>query len=166
MRTLSSGDQFIGWGNLTFLSEFMPNRTYVLPAQFGAVTDDAHKTTCSYSAHRGNWTGVPDDDPAIFTEWDQVASKTTSYISWNGATRVESWEIRLVANNEKREATAAVDSMLGTVVKMSLRLFSINRFVGQGYAVALGKDGNGLGQTVVVAPLLVPKATVFDEEVA
>jgi hypothetical protein len=152
VRTLSSGDQFIGWGNLAF-SEFMPNRTCVLHAQLGAVTDDAHTTTCSYSVHRGNWTGMPDDNPTIFTKWDQVASKTTFYISWNGATRVESWEIHSVANNEKREATAAVDSMLGTVVKMSMRLISINRLVGQGYAVALGKDGNGLGQTVVVAPL-------------
>lgn len=70
VRTLSSGDQFISWRNLALPSEFMPNRTYVLHAQFGAVTDDAHTTTCSYSAHRGNWTGVPGDDPAIFTEWD------------------------------------------------------------------------------------------------
>lgn len=95
----------------------MPNRTCVLHAQFGAVTDDAHTTTCSYSVHRGNWTGVPDNGPAIFTDWDQVASKTAFYTSWNGATEVESWEIHSVANNEKREATAAVDSMLGTVVK-------------------------------------------------
>jgi hypothetical protein len=70
VQTLSSGDQFIGWGNLAFFSESMPNRTYVLHAQFGAVTDDAHTTTCSYSVHRGNWTGVPDDDRAIPTEWD------------------------------------------------------------------------------------------------
>ena len=48
----------------------MPNRTYVLHAQFGAVIDDAHTITCSYSVRRGNWTGVPGDDPAIFTEWD------------------------------------------------------------------------------------------------
>lgn len=85
--------------------------------QFGAVIDDAHTTTCSYSVHRGNWTGMPDDDPAILTEWDQVASKTTFYISWNGATEVESWEIHSVANNKKREAVGAVDSMLGMVVK-------------------------------------------------
>lgn len=51
---------------------------------------------------------MPDDDPAILTEWDQVASKTTFYISWNGATEVESWEIYSVANNKKREASEVI----------------------------------------------------------
>lgn len=110
---------------------------------------------------------MPDDDPAIFREWDQIASKTTFYISWNSATKVESWEIHSVANNEKREVTAAADGMLGVVVKKgSETVFSLNRFVGQGYAVALGKDGNELGQTVIAAPYFVPKAPVVDEEVA
>lgn len=127
--------------------------------QFGAVTNDADTTTCSYSVQRGNWAGVPDDNPAIFTEWGQIASKTTFYISWNGATEIESWEIHSVANNEKREAAAAADSMLGAVVKKgSETVFSINRSVGQGYAVALGMNRNELGQTVVVAPYFVPKA--------
>ena len=37
-------------------------------------------------------------------------------------------------------------------------MFSINRFVGQGYAIVPGKDGNRLGQAVVVAPVFVLKA--------
>jgi hypothetical protein len=102
---------------------------------------------------------VPDDDPAIFMEWDQVASKTTFYLSWNGATEVESWEIKSVTNIEKRGAGAAGDSVLGTVAKKGFEtVFSVNRFVGRGYAVALGKDGNELGQTVVMAPYFLPKA--------
>jgi len=100
------------------------------------VTDDADTTTSSFSVHHGNWTGVPDDDP-IFTECDQIASKTTFYISWNGAREVESWEIHSVANNEKREATAAADSMLGTVVKKGFETVLDQPVRGQGYAVAL-----------------------------
>ena len=67
-QTLSNGNQFISRGSLTFFSEFMPNGTCVLHVQFGAVTDDANTTTYPYSVHRSNWTGVPDDDPAIFIE--------------------------------------------------------------------------------------------------
>ena len=72
---------------------------------------------------------------------------------------VESWEIHLVANNKKRKAIATANSILSTVVKKGFEtVFSINRFVGQGYTVTLGKDGNELGQTVVAAPYFVPKA--------
>ena len=141
----------------------MPNRTCVLHAQFGAVTDDAHTTTCSYSVHRGNRTGVPDDDPAIFTEWDQVASKTTFYISWNSATEAESWEIHSVANNEKREATAAADSMLGTVVKKGFETV-LDQPVRGGTCSCAGKgrewvrtDGSGRPALCAEGPLCLAK---------
>lgn len=52
----------------------------------------------------------------------------------------------------------AVDSMLGTVVEKGFETVLDQPVRGGGYAVALGKDGNGLGRTVVVAPLVVPKA--------
>jgi Arylsulfotransferase (ASST) len=83
VQRLPGGGYFVGWGEGPFATEFSANGAVVFALQF--------TTGQSYRAYRFGWIGRPTSPPdAVAT---QSAGTTTVYASWNGATRVDRWEI-------------------------------------------------------------------------
>ncbi len=84
VQALSNGDDFVGWGQAGFVSEFSPS---------GALTFDMHLAapTNSYRAYRLPWSAVPSTQPSLRA---QAAGKRTElWASWNGATGVSAWRV-------------------------------------------------------------------------
>ncbi|HLY48933.1 MAG TPA: arylsulfotransferase family protein [Solirubrobacteraceae bacterium] len=84
LQQLANGDQFIGWGEQPYFTEFNPQGHVVFEGRFV----DANS---SYRAYRFPWTATPITPPAIAASTS--GSSTIVYVSWNGATTVAAWRI-------------------------------------------------------------------------
>ena len=87
MQRLPNKNSFIGWGNNCFLSEHDEEGNILLWASF------AGDPTMNYRAMKFEWEGNPTDSPAVwvYSRTAEPFSPTSFYVSWNGATRVQSW---------------------------------------------------------------------------
>lgn len=83
-QLLAGGDQFVGWGQQPYLTEFNPRGQTVFDARFVGANS-------SYRAYRFSWTGTPTRPPAVASAVHR--GHTTVYASWNGATGVHSWRV-------------------------------------------------------------------------
>jgi hypothetical protein len=84
VQPLPSGDEFVGWGQQPYFTEFNTQGTMVFDGRFV----DANS---SYRAYRYPWTGTPVDLPAVAAS--TTGTTTNVYVSWNGATEVASWRV-------------------------------------------------------------------------
>lgn len=84
LQTLPDGNVVLGWGQQPYISEDAPSGGQIYSARFTA-------TNSSYRAYRFQWSGAPDDRPAVAAT--SSGGGTTVYVSWNGATRVASWRV-------------------------------------------------------------------------
>jgi hypothetical protein len=84
LQQLANGDQFIGWGEQPYFTEFDPRGQVVFEGRFV----DANS---SYRAYRFPWTATPITLPTVAASTG--GSSTTVYASWNGATTVTNWRI-------------------------------------------------------------------------
>lgn len=110
IQRLCNGNYFIGWGALPFFSEFLPNGSCVMHAQYGQLDSTSwDRTVYSTRVRRGAWSAKmplvddPTETPVDGTSKPFVAGvvkqdkngkeHTTCYASWNGATAdmVSSW---------------------------------------------------------------------------
>jgi hypothetical protein len=84
LQQLANGDQFLGWGQQPYFTEFDRAGQVVFDGRFV----DANST---YRAYRFLWRARPASVPVIAA----IASggTTTAYVSWNGATAVAAWRI-------------------------------------------------------------------------
>ncbi len=81
---LPDRDDFVGWGQQPYFSEYNPEGKLVFDGRF---VDD----NISYRAFRFPWNGTPATPPAVATT--RQGRKMTVYVSWNGATNVGSWRV-------------------------------------------------------------------------
>jgi len=77
-------DEFVGWGQNPYFSEFDQRGRMVLDGRF--VTD-----TASYRAYRFPWSATPATPPAVAAT--AQGGVLTLHVSWNGATGVSSWQV-------------------------------------------------------------------------
>ncbi|CAI7678975.1 unnamed protein product [Penicillium pancosmium] len=87
LQRLPNNNVFMGWGNNAYVSEHDEEGNLVLWAH---VSGDE---VMNYRAQKFEWEGNPTDSPALWA-YSRAAdpfSPTTFYVSWNGATRVQSW---------------------------------------------------------------------------
>jgi hypothetical protein len=84
VEALSNGDQFIGWGQQPYFSEYNARGEMVFDARFV-------DSNSSYRAYRLQWTGTPTGAPAVAASTS--GTTTDVYVSWNGATQVASWRV-------------------------------------------------------------------------
>ena len=85
---LVGGDNFVGWGQQPYFTEFNSRGQEVWDARFVDFTP-------SYRAYRFQWNGEPnpkDHPPAIAAS--KSGSHTVVYASWNGSTRVTAWRVQ------------------------------------------------------------------------
>jgi hypothetical protein len=85
MQLLPNSNVLIGWGSEPFISEFSREGELLFEARFPPECE-------SYRAFRFPWSGHPTDEPAVEVE-QGPDDKIKLYVSWNGATEVESWEV-------------------------------------------------------------------------
>ncbi len=84
LQELPGSDQFIGWGQQPYFSEYDQHGHPILDGRFVGYTS-------SYRTYRFQWTGTPAVPPAVVTSISR--GKTTVYVSWDGATTVASWRV-------------------------------------------------------------------------
>ena len=93
-QVLPGGNVLVNWGSEGALTEFKANGTPI----FHVYVDSGYLDIGAenYRAFRYNWTGIPNEVPAIVAlEGDEG---TTVYVSWNGDTETAAW--RFYAGNE------------------------------------------------------------------
>jgi Arylsulfotransferase (ASST) len=97
VQALRDGDEFVGWGQQPYFSEFDSTGRMVFDGRF--VGDNS-----SYRAYRYPWTGTPGSPPDVAA----LASGATTnvYASWNGATEVSSWRVLAGASSGALQAVA------------------------------------------------------------
>ena len=83
-QRLPGGHTFVGWGSQGRFSEFDERGQLLFDARVQGGYD-------TYRAYREPWHGTPRGDPALALE--RRGGKTTAYVSWNGSTAVQRWQV-------------------------------------------------------------------------
>ncbi|AGS33694.1 Arylsulfotransferase [Corynebacterium maris DSM 45190] len=91
-----SGHVMVGWGYEPFFTQYTPD---------GEVTIDVdHSPYINYRSYISeDWTGTPQEAPALAVEGDSV------FVSWNGATEVAQWRLFSGADEENTEFREVAD---------------------------------------------------------
>jgi hypothetical protein len=84
-QLLADGRAFVGWGQMPYFSEYDRSGGLLFDGHF-------HGSDESYRAFRFAWTGSPMYPPSIAVK-AAGSNSTTVYASWNGATRVNRWQV-------------------------------------------------------------------------
>jgi hypothetical protein len=84
VQELPGGDDFVGWGQQPYFSEFNSQGQIVFDGRFVG-------NNSSYRAYRFPWTGKPSTLPSVTTS--TAGASMSVYVSWNGATQVASWRV-------------------------------------------------------------------------
>jgi outer membrane protein assembly factor BamB len=100
VQVLPNGDVFVGWGRALAISEFSKDGQMVFDASL-------LRKNKSYRAFRFPWRGQPLDRPACVAE-RASEGELRVYVSWNGATEVERWEILTGSGVERLKSLGSV----------------------------------------------------------
>ena len=84
MQVLPSGNVVVNWGDQGDFSEFTSSGQMIFDAKLPGNVQ-------SYRAFRNDWVGQPTDPPSVAVSG--TSGDLTVYASWNGATKVASWQV-------------------------------------------------------------------------
>lgn len=106
IQHLSTGNYLVGYGSIPTYSEFSSTGDHLCEAHYASLqlAGDADKlgvgSTQTYRIYKHTWTGLPHLAP--------VVKHTTegTYIHWNGATQLCSWQIEERITHRKSDKTA------------------------------------------------------------
>ncbi|KJK67532.1 Arylsulfotransferase ASST [Aspergillus parasiticus SU-1] len=139
LQILANQNTFIGWGSNPSISEHTEDGT---PVYFATLND---ARAMNYRAFKFNWTGEPSDNPTLRTYAAAPGSATTFWVSWNGATQVEYW------NLYGTTSTSEEFTMLSKVDRQGFQTtYTSTDYHPRAYAEALSSDGSSLGNSSVV----------------
>jgi hypothetical protein len=88
LQILPDSHVLIGWGSQPYVDEFTSDGATVVDARLPPGQQ-------SYRSYRQPWTGSPHHAPALRAERHHASSNSTLYASWNGATELASWQVRV-----------------------------------------------------------------------
>jgi predicted lipoprotein with Yx(FWY)xxD motif len=145
MQTLANGDVFIGWGQQPLYSEYTAAGRLLYDARLPGADE-------SYRTLRLSWVGEPGTKPSIAAR--RGATATTVYASWNGATRVASWEVLAGAS---RQHLVEVRTVARRGFETAIRVRSHGKFF---RVKALDAGGKVLRASRAVTAKKAPTATV------
>ena len=98
VQHLPDGNIFVGHGWIPVMEEYSSDGRILSTIQFGAADPrpgggylSALAPTLGYRDFKQHWVGCPRTKPDVVAKVSK--SGTTVYVSWNGATDVEAWEI-------------------------------------------------------------------------
>lgn len=137
LQMLPDGHALVGWGAVPGVSEFAANGKLLADARLSS----GHQ---SYRAYRFPWTGSPKDAPAIATTRDATTGNSTVHVSWNGATAISHWQLRMGPSATRlRPLGIAERRGFETAIPLGTR-------TGYVAATALSASGRQLGSTPAV----------------
>jgi hypothetical protein len=84
LQPLPGGNEFVGWGSASYLTEYDVSGHELLDAKLPSPD-------LTYRSEVEPWVGLPLYPPAGAAR--RLGAKTTVYASWNGATQVASWKV-------------------------------------------------------------------------
>jgi len=132
----------VNWGSSGAVTEFLPNGTAIFHAYLDS--GDLGVGVENYRAFRYNWTGIPNEEPAIVALKSGKGSKI--YVSWNGDTETRKWAFYGDGKSEVGKLR-----FLGERKRKGFETeFEIEEEVENVKAEALGRDGRVLRSTGVV----------------
>ncbi len=100
----------VGWGDRPIVSEFAANGTLLSELRLASGRQ-------SYRGFRSEWAGTPVEPPALASSRDPLIGDLTLYVSWNGATAVDSWLISAGSrSNQLRPIGVAARQGLETAI--------------------------------------------------
>lgn len=144
-QVLLNGNVLVNWGSEGAMTEFKADGTPIFHTYMdsGALGEGVE----NYRGFRYNWTGFPNEAPAIIALKDEETASTNIYVSWNGDTRTKTWRFYEIISNGHR-------SFIGESKRESfetlLKVGSMNVQTVQ--AEALDAEGTVLVDTSVVKP--------------
>lgn len=143
-QLLPNGNVMVNWGSEGAMTEFKSDGTPIFHTYMdtGALGEAVE----NYRGFRYNWTGIPNEAPAIIALEDD--NSTQVYVSWNGDTRTKVWRFYEVKDGRK--------SFIGESKRESFETeLTINRVgVKTVQAEALDAEGVLLVDTSAVKPEL------------
>lgn len=143
-QVLPNGNVIVNWGSSGALTEFLGNGTPIFHTYFDSGYLGLGVE--NYRGFRFNWTGVPNEDPAIVALRGEKGGKTKVYVSWNGDTETKKW-----AFYGGRGSEVGRLRFLGEVERTGFETeFVVKEGVENVKAEAVGKDGSVLRSTGVV----------------
>lgn len=159
-QTFPNGNVLVNWGSSGAVTEYLPNGTPI----FHSYMDSGYLGLGveNYRAFRYNWTGIPNEEPAIVAL--EGEDGITAYVSWNGDTETRAW--RFYALTDDFGST----EFLGEVERMSFETsFRIyNKVVTSISAEAIGASGSTLRTTgtAIVEQEIKPQGLPSSDNVA
>ncbi|PSR83586.1 ASST-domain-containing protein [Coniella lustricola] len=136
-QKLDNGNVLVSWGTTPAITEYTEDGEIVMDVQLGPWIDEVGNREPVYRAWTMNWTAYPTWNPSV------AAGDGYAYVSWNGATEVDSWDIMEGDTQSNITFTGNVKKVgYETVVPLK----TSGAFV---VANALAADGTVLGTTDV-----------------
>lgn len=146
----------VGWGSEPHITEYLEDGTLVFHASISGGGD-----TYRVFKH-DDWVGNPTDPPALWTyaRTTRDDSPTAFYVSWNGATEVQTWNFYVGTD---REETPGSFVLAGSKDRSGFETaFSLPTYCPWAFAEAVAGNGTSLGNSSVVSPWT-PRGTLAEE---
>lgn len=113
---LPNGNSFVGYGAIPYMEEYSPKGELLWSARFSF--DRQLNTSSSYRAFKSDWHATPNATipSLIFQAADATdplaqcagSSKLRGYVSWNGATDINAWNVYLGNSTDQMEMQYSV----------------------------------------------------------
>ncbi|KAI0894709.1 ASST-domain-containing protein [Annulohypoxylon nitens] len=138
-QILPNGNALVNWGSSGATTEYLSDGTPI----FHAYMDSGYLGLGveNYRAFRYNWTGLPNEEPAIVALSSEEG--LTAYVSWNGDTETKTW--RFYALTDEFGSKEFLGEATRTSFETSLRIQNVN--IGAISAEAIDESGKSLRST-------------------
>ncbi|XDG06234.1 hypothetical protein ABKA04_005849 [Annulohypoxylon sp. FPYF3050] len=142
-QILPNGNALVNWGSSGATTEYLPDGTPI----FHAYMDSGYLGLGveNYRAFRYNWTGLPNEEPAIVALRSEEG--LTAYVSWNGDTETKTW--RFYALTDGFGSKEFLGEVPRTSFETSLRIQNVN--IGEISAEAIDENGKSLRSTGIAS---------------
>lgn len=142
-QLLPNRNAFVGWSANSYISEHTFDNELVMEARFKS------NRFVTYRSYKFNFTGAPIEPPtlkAYVYGISPATSTTVCYVSWNGATEVDTWEFHRGGSDN----SATEPSLIGKAKKAGFETMAqFTGYEGLVYARAISADGQVLGESSI-----------------
>jgi hypothetical protein len=140
VQLLPGGNAFTAWSGNAYITEHTFDGDLLLEARFASTR------FVTYRSYKHNFTAYPSEPPTLKAQSYGTSPETTTtvcYVSWNGATEVDSWEFY------RNDSTAVP---VGRVERSGFEtMFQIAGYQPSLYAQAVSATGIILGRSAAVS---------------
>jgi hypothetical protein len=141
-----TGNVFVGWGHSAAYTEFAADGTLLCETHFGASWLYFWGRVVSYRAFKTrDWVGRPEYPPSVRIQSGRL------YVSWNGATEVDAWELQGLEEEDEEDDVTLFES-LDVIEKVGFEASFAVPDASRYRVAALDRDGAVLGVSDAISP--------------